>query len=89
MSQLLNVPPPFNVAVLIVAIIVVASTLCSTAWIIRAGIAHYLELQFKRDMIDRGFAPDEIERLVRARGESTSDCAAECDPAARRSRHAG
>ena len=52
-------------------------------------IAHYLDLQFKRDMIDRGFAPDEIERLVRAGGESASDCAAECDPAARRSRHAG
>jgi hypothetical protein len=34
---------------------------------VRKYLCHRNDLDFKRDLIDRGYEPDEIERLVAAR----------------------
>jgi hypothetical protein len=67
-----EVPTPFNMIVLIALIASVSGIIVAIA----KGIQHYLclrqELDFKREMIDRGMSAEEIERLVKARSPSQS-----------------
>ncbi|MEM8944564.1 MAG: hypothetical protein AAGD11_05210 [Planctomycetota bacterium] len=64
-----NVPPPFNMVVYIFLIIGIGSVLTSLMKQIRKYACHRQELDFKRELIDRGMDPDEIEQVVRARAE--------------------
>jgi hypothetical protein len=68
-----DVPTPFNMIVLIALIASVSGIIVGIA----KGIQHYLclrqELDFKREMIDRGMSADEIERIVKARSPSQRD----------------
>lgn len=62
-----NVPPPFNMVVYIILIISVGSVLQSLMKQIRKYASHRQELDFKRELLDRGMGVDEVEQVVRAR----------------------
>ena len=63
-ESILSIPPPFNMVVLIVLICVVGGIVTSTMKQIRKFACHRQELEFKREMLDRGMSIDEIERIV-------------------------
>jgi len=62
-----SVPPPFNMVVYIVLIVSGSSVLTSIVKQTRKYACHRQELQFKRELLDRGMPVDEVEQLVRAR----------------------
>lgn len=64
-----NVPPPFNMVVYIMLIICGGSVITAIFKQIRKYACHRQELDFKRELLDRGMEIDEIERVVRARGD--------------------
>jgi hypothetical protein len=66
-----NIPAPFNMIVLVVLIVMAAGLVGTIAKQARKWACHRQELEFKREMLDRGLSADEIERVVRARGPST------------------
>lgn len=67
-----TVPAPFNMVVLIVLIMSLAGVCTSLGKQVRKYACHRQELEFKRQMLDRGLATEEIERLVRVHGDSSS-----------------
>ena len=64
-----NVPPPFNMVVYIMVIICGGSVLTSAFKQVRKFACHRQEMDFKRELLDRGMSPDEVERVVRAQGD--------------------
>ncbi len=68
-----NVPPPFNMVVYIMLIIGASSVITSVFKQIRKYACHRQELEFKRELLDRGLPIHEIEQIVRARGDRRSD----------------
>ncbi len=66
-------PPPFNMIVAIVALVMATQIVVGVAKQIRRGVAHALDLNFKRTMIDRGLGVEEIERLLAAKSPSEND----------------
>ena len=64
MCNLLDLPTPFNMIVLVVALVMSVQIVKAIAWQVRLGVCHYFELQFKREMVERGLAIDEIQRLA-------------------------
>lgn len=81
LRTIVDIQPPFNMVVLIVLIGSVAGILGSIATQIRKYACHRQDIEFKRDLIDRGMSAEEIERIIAARrrdangGKST--CGAE------------
>lgn len=67
-----GLPTPFNMVVIIVLIVSVSSILSSVAKQIRKYACHRQELDFKRELLDRGMQGDEIEQVVRARSDDPS-----------------
>lgn len=66
-----SLPTPFNMVVMIVLISVSAGVINCIAKEIRKFACHRQELEFKRELVDRGLSVDEIERVVRVhQGES-------------------
>lgn len=61
-----NVPPPFNMVVYIVLVVSVCSVVSSIFKQIRKFACYRQELDFKRELIDRGMPVDEIEQVIRA-----------------------
>lgn len=57
---------PFSTAIVIVAIISFAMLVFVVAAMIEAFVRHRQDLQFKRDMLERGLSIEEIERLIGA-----------------------
>lgn len=72
-DRVLAIPAPFNMVIVIVALIMAASVVTSIAKQIRKYACLRHELDFKRDMIDRGMTVDEIERLVKTRSANELD----------------
>ena len=70
-----SVPPPFNMVVYIMLIICGSSVLSSVFKQIRKYACHRQELEFKRELLDRGMTVEEIEQVVRARGDESNHCA--------------
>ena len=66
-QSIINIPPPFNMIVLIVLFGSLASVLGTIAWQISAVAIHRQELTFKRELVERGMTAEEIERIVRAK----------------------
>lgn len=64
-----NVPPPFNMVVYIMLIICGSSVITSVFKQIRKYACHRQELEFKRELLDRGMTVDEVEQVVRARAD--------------------
>ena len=71
MSHLLDsivaLPTPFNMVVLIVLIGSVAGVIGTIAREVRKYFCHREEMEFKREMLDRGIDPQEIDRVMRAK----------------------
>jgi hypothetical protein len=65
-QSIVGIPSPFNMIVLVVLIGSVAGVLTGIAAQIRKFGCHRQDLDFKRELVDRGLAADEIERIVRA-----------------------
>ena len=60
---------PFNMVVIIVMISVGAGVITTLITQIRKYAGHRQELEFKREMLDRGLSVDEIEKIVQAKGQ--------------------
>ena len=71
--SLLNLPTPFNMIVLIVLISCTAGVITSIAKQVRRYGSHRQELDFKRELVERGLSADEIERIVAAKGSGSSN----------------
>ena len=68
MSEFLqSIPPPFNMVVVIVLICSIAGVITSIAKQTRKFACYRQELDFKREMLDRGMSSEEIERVARAK----------------------
>jgi hypothetical protein len=65
-QSIVGIRSPFNMIVLVVLIGSVAGVLTGIAAQIRKYGCHRQDLDFKRELVDRGLAADEIERIVRA-----------------------
>ena len=65
-QSIVGIQSPFNMIVLVVLIGSVAGVLTGIAAQIRKYGCHRQDLDFKRELVDRGLAADEIERIVRA-----------------------
>jgi hypothetical protein len=72
-QSLMNLPVPFNMIVLIVLISCTAGVITSIAKQIRKFGSHRQELEFKRELVERGMTADEIERIVAAKGSEASN----------------
>ncbi len=66
-------PLPFNFVVLLTLVICIAGIFTSLINQIRKYACHRQDLDFKREMIDRGMSVDEVERLVQAKGLQIED----------------
>ncbi len=62
---------PFNFFAFICLFFAVASVIGSVVKQIRKYLCHRQEIEFKREMLDRGMSGEEIESVVRARPEQT------------------
>jgi hypothetical protein len=71
LQSITNIPPPFNMIVLIVLIVMAASVVATVAKQCRKWACHRQEMEFKRELLDRGMSAEEIERVVRARGPAS------------------
>lgn len=61
-----NVPPPFNMVVYIMLIICGSSVISSIFKQVRKYACHRQELDFKRELLDRGMSIEEVDQIVRA-----------------------
>lgn len=69
-DKVLAIPIPFNMIIVMVAIIFGTGIITSIAKQIRKYFCLREELEFKREMIDRGMTPDEVEKLVNCKSPS-------------------
>jgi hypothetical protein len=73
LDKILSLPTPFNMVVMIVAISAGAGIIASIVQQIRNYACLKHELDFKRDMIDRGMSVAEIEQLMAAKLPTQTD----------------
>ena len=73
LDRLLVLPAPFNMVVVVVAIVLVSGIITCVVKQIRKYACLRHELDFKRDLVDRGMSADEIEQIVKARSPSRLD----------------
>jgi hypothetical protein len=72
-QNVFSLPTPFNMVVIIAAIGAVSGLIVTVATQIQKYASLRHELDFKREMIDRGMSVEEIERLVRAKSADQRD----------------
>jgi hypothetical protein len=70
---ILRMPPPFNMITLIVLFGCGASVLGAIATQIRKYGCHRQDIDFKRELVERGLLAEEIERIVVAQGPASGD----------------
>jgi hypothetical protein len=70
--MIVSMPTPFNMVVVVVLIGCVAGVLSGIVKQIRMYASHRQELEFKRELVERGLSVDEIERIVSAKGRTTA-----------------
>ncbi len=63
---------PFDMVAIICLIFAVSSVIASVVKQIRKFVCHRQELEFKREMLDRGMTVEEIERLIRTSESASS-----------------
>jgi hypothetical protein len=69
MQGVFRLQTPFNMVVIIVMMSVGAGVITTLITQIRKYAGHRQELEFKREMLDRGLSVDEIEKIVQAKGQ--------------------
>ena len=72
-DKIISIPVPFNMIVIIVAISFGTAIITSVAKQIRKYVCLRHELDFKRDMIDRGMSVAEVEQLMAAKSPTQTD----------------
>jgi len=71
---IVSIEPPFNMVVLLVLIGSVAGVLTGIATQFRKYGCHRQDIDFKRELVDRGLSAEEIERIIKVRApESVKD----------------
>lgn len=68
-----GIPTPFNMVVLIVLFSVLAGVLTTIIKQVRKYLALRYELDFKRELLDRGLSIEEIERLASVKSSTLSE----------------
>ena len=71
-QSIIGIPTPFNMIVLVVLIGSVAGVLTGIAAQIRKYGCHRQDIDFKRELVERGLAAEEIERIVAPNRQSVS-----------------
>jgi hypothetical protein len=66
LQKIISIQSPFNMVVLVVLIGSVVGLLSTIAVQIRRYGCHRQDIDFKRELIDRGLSAEEIERIVEA-----------------------
>jgi hypothetical protein len=66
-QSIVNIQTPFNMIVLVVLIGSVAGVIGTIAKQIRKFTCHRGEMQFKRELVERGLSVEEIERVIAAK----------------------
>jgi hypothetical protein len=69
---IVSMPAPFNMVVLVVLIVFTAGIFTSLFKQIRKYACHRQDVELKRELVERGLSVDEIERILAARGNTTS-----------------
>jgi hypothetical protein len=72
-QHIFALPAPFNMVVVIVAIVMVTGVITSIGKQIRKYACLRHEIEFKRELVDRGMTANEIEQIVKARSPSHLD----------------
>jgi hypothetical protein len=70
LQNIVSIQAPFNVFVLVCLILSVAGVISSLFKQVRKYTCHRQELDFKRELVERGLSVDEIERIVAAKSVS-------------------
>lgn len=70
-QSIVQMQTPFNMVVLIVLVCSVAGVLTGIATQIRKYGCHRQDVDFKRELVDRGLAADEIERIIQVRAPAS------------------
>jgi hypothetical protein len=65
-KAIISIQTPFNMVVLIVLFGSITGALCGVAKEIRKYGCHRQDIDFKRELVDRGLSAEEIERIVAA-----------------------
>jgi hypothetical protein len=73
LHTIVNLQSPFNMVVLIVLIGSVAGVLSSIAKQFRKYACHRQDIDFKRELVDRGLPADEIERIIAVQSPAGGD----------------
>ena len=63
---IVNMPVPFNMVVVVVLIGCATGVLIEIAKQIRKFGCHRQDIEFKRELVERGLGADEIERIVQS-----------------------
>lgn len=66
-QHVFSLPTPFSMIVVIVALVMATGIITSIAKQIRKYTCLRQEIEFKRELVDRGMSADEIEKIVKAR----------------------
>jgi len=68
--QILSMPPPFNMVVVIVTVVMGTKVITSIASEIRKYASHRESAEVIRDLAERGMGAEEIERILNAGPET-------------------
>ena len=71
--SIVSMPSPFNMVVIVVMITCAAAVLKFVAMEIRRYGCHRQDIDFKREMVDRGLSAEEIERILAASSSGAKD----------------
>lgn len=66
LTQIISIPVPFNMIILIVFFGVAAGVITTIAAEVRKYFCHRESVELKRELLDRGLSAPEIEQVVRA-----------------------
>jgi hypothetical protein len=72
-EHIFALPTPFNMVVVVVAIVFTGVTIGGIAEQVRKYACLKRELDFKREMIDRGMTAEEVERLASVHPSSMAE----------------
>lgn len=72
-QHIFALPVPFNMVVVIVALVMASGIITSIGTQVRKYVCLRHELEFKRELVDRGMSADEIEQIVKARSPNRPD----------------
>lgn len=72
-QSIVSIQSPFNMIVLVVFIGSVAGVIGTIAKQVRKFACHRVEMQLKRELVERGLSVDEIERVIAAKSPSEKD----------------